>query len=133
MIRLLLDQGLPRSTVRHLTERGIEARHVGDIGHSRTSDAEIIVLARASGEVIVTLDADFHRLLAMAGASTPSVIRIRQEGLHGPELASLLDRVLAQAGSQLQAGAVVTVTEHRVRLHHLPLGTVVSSTGKHPG
>jgi predicted nuclease of predicted toxin-antitoxin system len=31
-MRLLLDQGLPRSTVLHLHSAGIEATHVGDRG-----------------------------------------------------------------------------------------------------
>jgi len=82
--RLLLDQGLPRSTVRHLEERGFDACHVADVGYSRASDAEITVLARDQGRIIVTLDSDLHRLLAMSGASAPSVIRIRREGLGGP-------------------------------------------------
>ncbi len=84
-----------------------------------------------SGEVIVTLDADFHRLLAMTGATTPSVIRVRQEGLRGPGLAALLDRVLTKAGGQLAVGAIVTVTEDRIRLHHLPLVIVSFRGGKH--
>ena len=49
MIRLLLDQGRPRSTVRHLEERGFDVCHVADIGHSRASDAQITDLAREQG------------------------------------------------------------------------------------
>ena len=58
MIQLLLDQGLPRSTVRHLAERGIDACHVADIGSSHAADHEIIELAQ--GQVIVTLDSDWR-------------------------------------------------------------------------
>lgn len=89
MIRLLLDQGLPRSTVAQLGERGIDACHVADIGRSHAADFEIIELARHQGQVIVTLDADFHRLLALSGAHGPSVIRIRQKGLRGPARPSI--------------------------------------------
>ena len=81
MIRVLLDQGLPRSAVRHLQDHGIDACHVAGIGLSRASDAEITEHARNLGRLIVTLDADFHRLLSISGASFPSVIRIRREGL----------------------------------------------------
>ena len=129
MIRLLLDQGLPRSTVRHPAERGIEACHVADIGYSHAADDDIIEFARGQGQVIVTLDADFHRLLAVSGASAPSVIRVRREGLRGPDMASLVHQVLTQVGSQVEVGALVTITEHRVRLHHLPLETVVPGSG----
>ena len=54
MIRLMLDQALPRSTVQQLEERGIDVCHVAYIGHSRSNDAEIIELASDQGRAIVT-------------------------------------------------------------------------------
>ena len=100
MIRLLLDQGLPRSTVGHLEERGFDVCHVADIGHSRARDTEITALALDQGRTIVTLDSDFHRLLAISGASAPSVIRIRREGLRGSDVAALIGQVLERLGDQ---------------------------------
>ena len=132
MIRLLLDQGLPRSTVHHLQEAGIDVEHVADIGLDRASDSEIIDHARSRGCVIVTLDADFHSLLAVGGESSPSVIRIRREGLRGPEVAVLIQQVLAQVGDQLSQGVMVTVTERHVRLHHLPLRRASSKADESP-
>jgi predicted nuclease of predicted toxin-antitoxin system len=126
VIRLLLDQGLPRSTVQHLSEQGFDACHVADIGYSRATDETITDLALELGRVIVTLDSDFHRLLAISGANGPSVIRIRREGLRGPEVATLIVRILAQIGDQIEAGAMVTVTEQQVRMHRLPLRPVAS-------
>jgi predicted nuclease of predicted toxin-antitoxin system len=124
VIRLLLDQGLPRSTVRNLEERGFDVCHVADLGYSRASDAEIIEVAEKQSRVIVTLDSDFHRLLAISGASRPSVIRIRREGLRGSDVAELVVRVTERLAEQIQCGAMVTITERAVRLHHLPLRTV---------
>jgi predicted nuclease of predicted toxin-antitoxin system len=124
--RLLLDQGLPRSTVRHLEERGFDVRHVADVGHSRASDAEITALALDQGRTIVTLDSDFHRLLAISGASAPSVIRIRCEGLRGLDVAVLISQVFGQLGDQVERGVMVTVTDRTVRLHRLPLRKVAS-------
>jgi predicted nuclease of predicted toxin-antitoxin system len=126
VIRVLLDQGLPRSAVRHLQDHGIDVCHVADIGLSRASDAEITEHARNLGQLIVTLDADFHRLLSISGASFPSVIRIRREGLRGPDVATLVHQVLDQVGEQLKNGAMVTVTDRNVRLHRLPLRKVAS-------
>lgn len=88
----LLDQGLPRSA------------------------------ARVRQAVVVTLDADFHRLLAIQRAATPSVIRIRIEGLKGDGLASLLQSVVNLAANELAIGPTVSVTKSRVRVHMLPIG-----------
>jgi predicted nuclease of predicted toxin-antitoxin system len=124
MTRILLDQGLPRSAVEHLTARGLDACHVADIGHSRASDAEILAMALDQRRTIVTLDSDFHRLLATTGASLPSVIRIRREGLRGAEIAALIDQVISRLHRVIDEGAMITVTEHSARVRRLPLGPV---------
>lgn len=128
MIRLLLDQGLPRSAVQHLGHSGSDALHVADVGFDRAPDADIIGFARQQGRVIVTLDADFHSLLAISGATSPSVIRIRQEGLRGPEVAVLIQHVLTKVGAQLEQGAIVTVTASALRLRLLPLARASGGT-----
>jgi len=71
--------------------------------------------------VLITLDADFHALLAIAGARAPSVVRIRIEGLRDRALADLIKRVLAAVGDDLQRGSAVTVTVSSIRLRALPL------------
>ena len=82
-MKFLLDQGLARSTVRHLATMGLAAEHVGDLGLAQASDERILEEGRARGAIVVTLDSDFHSLLAHSNATTPSVIRIRVEGLKG--------------------------------------------------
>jgi predicted nuclease of predicted toxin-antitoxin system len=92
-MKLLLDQGLPRSTVTHLAANGIVAVHVGDLGMAAATDTAILKAARQRQEVVVTMDAEFHQLLAVSQAKSPSVIRIRIEGLKGVALASVLNQV----------------------------------------
>jgi predicted nuclease of predicted toxin-antitoxin system len=108
-MKLLLDQGLPRGTTPFLVQAGIDAVHVGDIGHSRSEDPVILQLGLESARIVVTLDADFHTLLALSGAASPSVIRIRIEGLKAEPMAKLLQTVLAQCAADLEKGAAVTV------------------------
>lgn len=120
-MRLLLDQGLPRSAASLLTKVGIDTLHVGEIGYSAAEDADILRYARAKDRVVVTLDADFHSLLAHSGARTPSVIRIRIEGLRAEPLSNLLQTVCDQARDDLESGAVVTVQPGRIRVRRLPL------------
>jgi len=120
-MRRLLDQCLPRSTVLHLRNAGIEAAHVGEIGSVTASDAQILDIGRLQGAVVVTLDADFHALLALSGIARPSVIRIRIEGLRAEDLAGLLVRVLEVCKDDLSEGALVSVIESGIRIRHLPL------------
>lgn len=122
MKRVLLDQGLPRSSARLLREAGWDGVHVGEIGMSRAGDAEILSVAQDEGRVCVTLDADFHALLVGGGQHGPSVIRIRKESLDAAALVALLVGVWDGVVTALAGGAMVTVTEGSVRIGRLPVG-----------
>lgn len=129
MIRLLLDQGLPRSTAAFLTDAGWDVVHVGDIGMSRASDQDILNYAQRDQRVCVTLDADFHALLALSNAKAPSVIRIRQEGLTGARLAHLLRVIWPRIDQAVRIGAMVSVTHHTIRVRRLPIASTSESGG----
>ena len=118
---LLLDQGLPRSTVFYLAEKGITSQHTGDCGLATAQDSTIIEHAREQKCVVVTLDSDFHTQLALSGAEKPSVIRIRMEGLRAESIARLIAEVRHACGKELEAGAMVSVTTSGIRIRHLPL------------
>ena len=121
MIRLLLDQGLPRSTGKHLSPADWDVVHVGEIGMSTSSDREILEAGRHDNRVCVTLDADFHALLATTYASTPSAVRIRRVGLDARSLAELLKTIWPRIVQAVDGGAMVTVTERSVRVRRLPI------------
>jgi len=120
-MKLLLDQGLPQTTAELLRKAGIDSLHVGEIGYAAAEDSIILQFGRNQKCVIVTLDADFHTLLALSGATEPSVIRIRIEGLKADATAEILKTVLALSIQDLENGAAVTVQERRIRVHRLPL------------
>jgi predicted nuclease of predicted toxin-antitoxin system len=120
-MKLLLDQGLPRSAAKLLNDTGINAIHVGDIGFHSAEDSEIIRKAREENRIIVTVDADFHALLALENATSPSVIRIRIEGLRAQAVAELIQIIIDQCGEDLEKGAVATVEPNRIRTRRLPL------------
>lgn len=122
MIRLLLDQGVPHSTVDFLLGAGWDVVHACQCGLATASDEQMLQYARAEGHVICTLDADVHALLAVSGASGPSVVRIRRQGMRGSDLTSLLVRVWSEVSAAIERGAVVSVTENAIRLRQLPIG-----------
>ena len=121
MISILLDQGLPRSAASLLRDEGWNVLHTGDIGLSRSTDSQILEFARNVQRVIITLDSDFHTILALTNASTPSVIRIRLEGLKGPDLALLIKRIWPRVEPQVKKGAMVTITESGIRIRNIPV------------
>jgi predicted nuclease of predicted toxin-antitoxin system len=120
-MKLLLDQGLPRSAASLLRAAGIDTVHTGEIGLATTDDESIIQVARQEERIVVTLDADFHALLALSGADKPSVVRIRIEGLRAEPLATLLQALLEERGSELDKGALMTVQPKRIRIRFLPI------------
>lgn len=82
-MRLLPDQGLPRSGTAILRDRGWGARHVGEIGMAEAEDERILAYAVAEDHICVTLDADFHAMLVVHGVRKPPVVGIRTQGMHG--------------------------------------------------
>jgi len=95
--------------------------HTGDIGLSKATDRAILDYARAEKRTVITLDADFHAILAVENAEAPSVIRIRIEGLKGHELSDLIKKIWPEIQEQLKIGAMVSVTERSVRIRKMPI------------
>jgi predicted nuclease of predicted toxin-antitoxin system len=120
-VKLLLDQGVPRTAAEALGRLGFDVVHTGSIGMAKAPDQDILERARREGETVVTLDADFHAILALSNAPTPSVVRVRIEGLKGADIAAIVSRVVAACEEDLVAGAMVTVDPHSIRVRKLPL------------
>lgn len=120
-MKLLLDQGLPRSAAKLLRDAGVDAVHTAECGLAAAPDITILDHARREERTVVTLDADFHALLAMRGDAAPSVIRIRIEGLRAEAVANLVQTILQQCSKELVKGAMVSVTSDRIRVRHLPV------------
>jgi predicted nuclease of predicted toxin-antitoxin system len=108
-IPLVLDQGLPRDAAVLLRDLGHECIHVGEIGMWNAAADAILAFASGKQATVVTLDADFHAILAVSGASRPSVIRFRVQGLRARETVVLIRRVLAVFANDLLRGALITV------------------------
>jgi predicted nuclease of predicted toxin-antitoxin system len=120
MTRVLLDQGLPRSAAQLLRAEGWDVVHVSEAGMSRSPDTEILKIAHDDNRTLVTLDADFHALLAVQGLARPSVIRIRWEGLGAQQITRLLMDIWPRVHDDIESGAMVTVDKKSVRVHRLP-------------
>ena len=85
------------------------------------ADSQILEYAREHKLVVVTLDADFHLLLATSGASAPSVIRLREQGLNGHQTALAIEVVLSRGRDLIESGAVASMKKNTVRFKRLPI------------
>ena len=121
-MRILLDEGLPRSAAALLRADGHECVHVAEIGLRGAPDVQILLYALENTFLIVSLDADFHSQLAITNASAPSVIRIRIDGLKALETKQLIADVLRRFAAELSLGVAVSVGRSSVRIHKLPFG-----------
>jgi len=121
-LELVLDQGMPVDAVFLFRELGYECLHVSDLGMQKAEDEEILSLARDRRYVLLTLDADFHALVAVRGLSLPSVVRLRREGCRAEVVVRILGPVLERYRVELGKGALISVKERRATCHLLPVG-----------
>ncbi len=89
---------------------------------ARATDSDILAFSLGRSAVVLTLDADFHTMLAVSGAGGPSVIRLRLQGLGASEVVAVLENVLAGFEAELQRGSLVTVKANKTTCHRLPIG-----------
>ncbi|MGD0772636.1 MAG: DUF5615 family PIN-like protein [Candidatus Solibacter sp.] len=75
---------------------------------------------RSCNSVVVTLNADFHAILAVQNAATPSVIRVRLQGLGGAAIAALVCQVLERYGGELRTECMIAVKPRKTTCHLLP-------------
>jgi predicted nuclease of predicted toxin-antitoxin system len=120
-MRWLLDQGIPHSVVGLLRDLGYHAEHVRDLGYAKATDSQILELGLRLESVVVTLDADFHSLLALSGAPKPSVVRLREEGLKGEAVVAILAAVVDVAEKELLAGCAASYAGGKLRFKMLPI------------
>jgi predicted nuclease of predicted toxin-antitoxin system len=121
-VRLLIDANLSPRAASMLRSEGHDAIHVGDIGLLGASDEAILTHAAASGQVIISADTDFGELLAVSGASKPSVVLLRSaDHLTPDQQAMMLAANLPAVADELETGAVVSIARGRLRVRPLPV------------
>jgi predicted nuclease of predicted toxin-antitoxin system len=113
--------GLARSTTAFLRAQGHDAVHLRDQGRQRLSDQQIVDKARAENRVILTHDLDFGRIIALSGVGVPSVIAFRLADMRPVEVNRYLGQILARFATELENGALVSVSEGSIRVRSLPI------------
>lgn len=121
-MKLLLDQNLSPVVGDRLSQAGVESAHVRDLGLHEASDEAILEYARKADLVVVSQDSDFTNLLAHQAASSPSVILLRMpNAVTASDIAAVLIANLGVLTEHLEAGAIASLNEQRIRVRRLPL------------
>ncbi len=108
-------------TVQSLRDQGHDAVHLREEGLQRAVDEAILAKAREEGRILLTLDLDFGYLLAISGEQLPSVVLFRLGNESAEVVNKRLADVLDQCVDDLQAGAIITVSETAIRVRRLPI------------
>jgi predicted nuclease of predicted toxin-antitoxin system len=58
-VKCLIDNQLPPALARFLTERGVDAQHVTDLGLAEAGDAQIWKFATENDYILISKDQDF--------------------------------------------------------------------------
>ena len=120
-MNFLADMGISPRVVEELRQKGYDAVHLLDEGLNRMTDGEILEKARQENRVLLTHDLDFGELLAASGGALPSVIIFRLKDMRAPNISRHLSSILKQQSEALNKGAVLSVTEQKVRIRTLPI------------
>jgi len=120
-LKFLIDMPVTPDAGPHLRAAGHDAVHAVDLGLARSSDNELLTVARRGERVIITADLDYPRLIALQQADRPGVILFRGGAYSDREMLALLDRVLARASTLDLEHSIVVVDRKRIRRRALPI------------
>ena len=120
-MKFLADMGISSRTVAFLRQHQYESVHLSELALERLPDADILVKARQEGYVLLTYDLDFGELMASSGALLPSVIIFRLKDMRPDNVNRYLLALLNRHFSALQHGAILSVTQNKVRVRTLPI------------
>jgi len=120
-MRFLADMGISPKTVTFLRGLGHDALHLHEESLDRLEDSAILVKAREEARVLLTHDLDFGDLIAASGAQLPSIIVFRLRDMRPENVNRYLQNIIERYGGTLEKGAIITVTEGRIRVRALPL------------
>jgi len=122
-MNFLADMGISPRIVDFLQHLRHTAVHLQQQGLHRLKDPQILEKAREEGFILLTHDLDFGDLLAATGADLPSVVIFRLRNMRPEHVNRYLLKIISQYPEALEDGAIITVTEGRIRMRNLPLGT----------
>lgn len=112
-MKLLLDSCISGSLRTPLEAAGHDVQWTGDWPID-PGDDQILDFAYREGRALVTLDKDFGTLAVLHSRPHAGIIRLVNLSLH--EQQTVCRHVLQEYGVDLEAGAIITVEQNRLRI-----------------
>ena len=107
--------------VKHLREAGFECQHWKEVGNPKALDRELFDWAKHNDAVVITRDLGFSDILVATQFDAPSVMQVRCVDSHSKSAFPIILQALRQCEDHLCRGALVVVSENRLRIRTLPL------------
>lgn len=121
-MKFLIDMPLSPGLAHWLRGLGHDAVHAIDLNLNRAADTEIIDCCRREARIVVTADPDYPRLLALTGASDPSLILFRGGDWSDAEVLARMKELLDGVDEADLANSVLVMERNRTRRRRLPIG-----------
>ena len=119
-MKILIDVNLSYRWADMLIAEGIEAVYWNTLGVPDAPDSEIMAYAQANGYTVLTRDLDFSDILAATQSLKPSVVQIRTKDARPEPLSKRIVNELTRLAAEIEHGTIVTIDEHKTRVHILP-------------
>jgi predicted nuclease of predicted toxin-antitoxin system len=113
--------GISSDVVTNLRSEGHDATHLAELGLERMEDAAILALAVSEQRIVLAHDLDMSRIMALGGATAPSVLSFRLSNMTPASVLRHLHHAVSAFKKELQQGAIVAVTDIGARCHILPI------------
>jgi predicted nuclease of predicted toxin-antitoxin system len=120
-MKFIVDMPVGASVAAWLRDQGHDAIHALEAGLDRSEDDAIVDFARQQGRVVITLDLDYPRLIALSGDAAPGLILFRDEGLKPAEICTLMARIFATLSPAEISESITVATGDALRMRKLPI------------
>ncbi|MCL4370092.1 MAG: DUF5615 family PIN-like protein [Chloroflexi bacterium] len=118
-LKFLCDQDVYAITARFLREQGHDVTTAADLGHSRSSDTELLRAAHELDRLLITRDRHFGSLVFMVNLGS-GVVYLRMTPANLNEVHRELARALAHHSEDELREAFLVVEEGRHRFRRIP-------------
>jgi predicted nuclease of predicted toxin-antitoxin system len=121
MVRVLVDESLPRAATLALRAAGHDVTDVRDVGLRGRPDSEVQARAVEEDRIVAAADLDFANALRFPPGTHPGIIVLRvPDSWDSRARAERLVSGIGEAGADTLRGAIVIVEPDRMRIFAPP-------------